>query len=56
MKKIFASFVMSVLTAAVLASSCLAAQSETEVRQVLAKTFPGIKVRGDQRLRHPGAL
>ena len=43
MKKILASFVMFMLTAAVLASSCLAAQSETEVRQVLAKTFPGIK-------------
>ena len=42
MKKILASFVMSVIVA-VLASSCLAAQSETEVRQALAKTFPGIK-------------
>ena len=42
MKKIFASIVMSLLTA-VLASSCLAAQSETEVRQALAKAFPGIK-------------
>ena len=44
MKKILASFVMSVIMAAVLASSCVAAQSETEVRQALAKTFPGIKV------------
>ncbi len=44
MKKILASFVMSVIMAAVLASSCVAAQSETEVRQILAKTFPGIKV------------
>ena len=43
MKKILASFVMSMLTAAVLASSCLAGQSETEVRQALVKTFPGIK-------------
>jgi len=43
-KKILASFVMYMLTAAVLASSCLAGQSETEVRQVLTKTFPGIKV------------
>ena len=34
---------MFIIMAAVLASSCLAAQSETEVRQVLAKTFPGIK-------------
>ncbi len=44
MKKILASFVMSVIMAAVLASSCVAAQSETEVRQMLAKSFPGIKV------------
>jgi len=43
-KKILASFVLSMLTAAVLASSCLSAQSETEVRQALTKTFPGIKV------------
>ena len=44
MKKILASFVMSVIMAAVLALSCVAAQSETEVRQALAKSFPGIKV------------
>ena len=44
MKKILASFVMSVIMAAMLALSCLAAQSETEVRQMLAKSFPGIKV------------
>ena len=43
MKKILASFVMSLIMAAVLASSCLAGQSETEVRQALAKTFPAIK-------------
>ena len=42
MKKTLASFVISMIMA-VLASSCLAAQSETEVRQILAKTFPGIK-------------
>jgi thiol:disulfide interchange protein DsbC len=35
---------MSAIMAAVLASSCLAVQSETEVRQILAKTYPGIKV------------
>ena len=44
MKKILVSFVTFMLTAAVLASSCLAGQSETEVRQALTKTFPGIKV------------
>jgi thiol:disulfide interchange protein DsbC len=43
-KRILASFVMSAIMAAVLASSCLAVQSETEVRQILAKTYPGIKV------------
>ncbi len=43
MKKILASFVVSAIMAAV-ASSCLAAQSETRVRQALAKTFPGMKV------------
>jgi thiol:disulfide interchange protein DsbC len=42
-KKISASFVISTLAAAVFVSSCLAGQSETEVRQALAKTFPGIK-------------
>jgi thiol:disulfide interchange protein DsbC len=42
-KKILASFVMFLLTAT-LASSCVAAQSEAEVRQALAKTFPGMKV------------
>jgi thiol:disulfide interchange protein DsbC len=43
-KKILASFIVSVIMAAGLASSCLAGQSETEVRQTLAKTFPGMKV------------
>jgi len=43
-KRILALFVMSAIMAAVLASSCIAGQSETEVRQALTKTFPGIKV------------
>ena len=44
MKNILVSFVTFMLTAAVLASSCVAGQSETEVRQMLAKSFPGITV------------
>jgi thiol:disulfide interchange protein DsbC len=42
-KKILVSVVMFLIIAGVLVSSCLAGQSETEVRQILAKTFPAIK-------------
>ena len=43
MKKILASFVTCAIMAAVLASACLAVEGESEVRQILAKTFPAIK-------------
>jgi len=42
-KKILGSFVIFVIAAAVLTSPGLAGQSESEVRQALAKAYPGIK-------------
>ena len=44
MKTILRSFVASPLIAAVLVSASFAGSSETEVRQVLSKTYPNIKV------------
>ena len=44
MKTIVRSFVASLLTTTVLVSASFAGSSETEVRQVLSKTYPNIKV------------
>jgi thiol:disulfide interchange protein DsbC len=53
-KKTPMSFVTSVIMAAVLASSSLAADNETEVRQILSKTYPNIKVGEINRSDIPG--
>ncbi len=54
MKKTLMSFVTSVIMAAVLASSSFAADNETEVRQILSKTYPNIKVGEINRSDIPG--
>lgn len=44
MKKTLASFFMGMITAVILVSSCLAAQDEAQVRQILSKTYPNISL------------